>query len=106
MSKQAASGNRMSLMDIMAMNAATQDAAQAAGQQGAAPAQAPGPTPMSAEEFYGGSNGRIGQPDQAYFNQFVLPGSQGYSQPRLLNPMLLGPATGYGVLNVNEDVGR
>lgn len=85
MSKSAVSGggNRLSLMDIMAMNGAAEEAAA----QGAEAAAEPAPTPMTSEEFYGGSGGRIGQPDQAYFNQFVLPGSQGFEQQRLLNPM-------------------
>lgn len=87
MSKSAVSGggNRLSLMDIMAMNSAAEEAA--AQGAGAETAPEPTPTPMTSQEFYGGSGGRIGQPDQAYFNQFVLPGSQGFEQQRLLNPM-------------------
>ena len=87
MSKSAVSGggNRLSLMDIMAIgNAAEQQAAAQQASAANAPAQ---PTPMSSADFYGSTYGRIGQPDQAYFNQFVLPGSQGYQQPPLQNPM-------------------
>ncbi|MCH1580844.1 MAG: hypothetical protein L7S55_09075 [Luminiphilus sp.] len=67
-------------------------------------AEAPAPTPMTTEEFYGMSNGRIGQPDQDYFNQFVLPGSQGYAQPQLMNPMARGRAV-YGANPTRAEFG-
>jgi hypothetical protein len=74
-------------MDIMALGGAAEEAAAQGAGAGAETAPEPTPTPMTSQEFYGGSGGRIGQPDQAYFNEFVLPGSQGFEQQRLLNPM-------------------
>lgn len=76
-------GTKLNMLDLIAANPALFGASQTQAEAAAQPA----PTPMTAQQFYGGSNGSIGQPDQAYFNQFVLPGSQGYTQAPLINPM-------------------
>jgi hypothetical protein len=83
-------GTKLNIIDLIAM----QEGMTGRPYMGVNPAEAeaPAPTPMTTDEFYGMSNGRIGQPDQDYFNQFVLPGSQGYEQPQLLNPMARGRA--------------
>lgn len=76
-------GTKLNMLSLLAANPAFMGAAPTEAETAAPPE----PTPMSAAEFYGDTNGRIGQPDQAYFDQFVLPGSQGYTQPPLINPM-------------------
>lgn len=83
-------GTKLNIMDLIA----AQEGMTGQPYMGAAPteAEAQAPTPMTTEEFYGMSGGRIGQPDQDYFNQFVLPGSRGFTQTPPMNPMARGQA--------------